>query len=146
MSFNNSMDTREIVSTCSFYLGCGNDVKKVLNKLANLEIPLDILNDFKIKEKVTKYLECPFTGVPQLAATVIQKIEKLEEKEKTTRPPAPVFTFCFLQKRSRGSEQFGGFGGQQPSAKREWTKDVIARDQRETSLWTVKLYKSLQLQ
>ncbi|EGT34221.1 hypothetical protein CAEBREN_06239 [Caenorhabditis brenneri] len=112
------MDTREIVSTCSFYLGCGNEVKKVLTKLATLEIPLDVFNDFRIKEKVCKYLKNPFSGVPQLAATVIQKIEKLEEEEKKTRPPTPVYTFCFLQKRNRGSEQLGGIGGQQPSAKR----------------------------
>ncbi|CAL2039714.1 unnamed protein product [Caenorhabditis brenneri] len=118
MSFNNNMDPREIVSTCSFYLGCGNEIKKVLTKLVTLEIPLDILNDFNIKEKVSKYLKNPFSGVPQLAATVIQKIEKLEEEEKRTRPPTPVYTFCFLQKRSRGSEQFGGNGGQQPTAKR----------------------------
>ncbi|CAL2039784.1 unnamed protein product [Caenorhabditis brenneri] len=110
-------DIRETVSLCSFYLGSGNEVKRVLNKLASLEIPLDILNQFGIKEKVAKYLKYPFSGVPQLAAAVIQKIEKLEEEEKK-RCPEPVYTFCFLQKRSRGFERFGDVGVQQPSAKR----------------------------
>ncbi|CAL2039710.1 unnamed protein product [Caenorhabditis brenneri] len=118
MSFNSNMTNCEIVSTCSFYLGCGNEVKKVLTKLATLEVPLDILKNHNIKEKAGKYLKHPFSGVPQLAVTVIQKIEKLEEEEKRTRPPTPVYTFCFLQKRNRGPEQLGGIGRQQPSAKR----------------------------